>query len=64
MWASAEGGTPEVTLETSMGPFTVEVLFSVWLLRKRFKVKDNITPSVFFIFRTLFCLASMNASGS
>jgi hypothetical protein len=50
MWASAEGGTPEVTLETSMGPFTVEVLSSVWLLRKRFKVKDNITPSVFFFF--------------
>ena len=26
MWASAEGGPPEVTLETSMGSFTVEVL--------------------------------------
>lgn len=26
MWASAEGGAPEVTLETSMGSFTVEVL--------------------------------------
>lgn len=25
MWASAEGGPPEVTLETSMGSFTVEV---------------------------------------
>ncbi|KAK9291254.1 hypothetical protein L1049_009442 [Liquidambar formosana] len=24
MWGSAEGGTPEVTLETSMGSFTVE----------------------------------------
>ncbi|GMN39429.1 hypothetical protein TIFTF001_008662 [Ficus carica] len=24
MWASAEGGAPEVTLETSMGAFTVE----------------------------------------
>lgn len=28
MWASAEGGVPEVTLETSMGSFTVEVFFS------------------------------------
>ncbi|TVU04523.1 hypothetical protein EJB05_47634, partial [Eragrostis curvula] len=26
MWGSAEGGTPEVTLETSMGAFTVEVI--------------------------------------
>ena len=26
MWATAEGGSPEVTLETSMGSFTVEVL--------------------------------------
>lgn len=26
MWASAEGGAPEVTLETSMGSFTVEVI--------------------------------------
>ena len=26
MWASTEGGPPEVTLETSMGSFTVEVL--------------------------------------
>lgn len=26
MWASAEGGAPEVNLETSMGSFTVEVL--------------------------------------
>jgi hypothetical protein len=25
MWASADGGTPEVTIETSMGAFTVEV---------------------------------------
>uniref|UniRef100_A0A2P2J8D6 Peptidyl-prolyl cis-trans isomerase n=1 Tax=Rhizophora mucronata TaxID=61149 RepID=A0A2P2J8D6_RHIMU len=25
MWASSEGGSPEVTLETSMGAFTVEV---------------------------------------
>jgi peptidyl-prolyl cis-trans isomerase-like 1 len=28
MWASAEGGAPEVTLETSMGSFTVEVVLS------------------------------------
>lgn len=28
MWASEEGGPPEVTLETSMGPFTVEVFLS------------------------------------
>ncbi|KAJ4705315.1 Peptidyl-prolyl cis-trans isomerase [Melia azedarach] len=27
MWASAEGGTPEVTLETSMGSFTVELYY-------------------------------------
>uniref|UniRef100_A0A9I9CWB3 Peptidyl-prolyl cis-trans isomerase n=1 Tax=Cucumis melo TaxID=3656 RepID=A0A9I9CWB3_CUCME len=27
MWASAEGGPPEVTLETSMGSFTVELYF-------------------------------------
>ncbi|RWV97852.1 hypothetical protein GW17_00039335 [Ensete ventricosum] len=26
MWGSADGGPPEVTLETSMGPFTVEVV--------------------------------------
>lgn len=30
MWASAEGGAPEVTLETSMGSFTVEVLFPLF----------------------------------
>ncbi|OWM79067.1 peptidyl-prolyl cis-trans isomerase CYP18-2 [Punica granatum] len=27
MWASAEGGPPEVTLETSMGSFTVELYY-------------------------------------
>nr|QMV80844.1 peptidylprolyl cis-trans isomerase 37 [Clitoria ternatea] len=27
MWASAEGGAPEVTLETSMGAFTVELYY-------------------------------------
>ncbi|KAL2345254.1 hypothetical protein Fmac_006539 [Flemingia macrophylla] len=27
MWASAEGGAPEVTLETSMGSFTVELYY-------------------------------------
>ncbi|CAB4287111.1 unnamed protein product [Prunus armeniaca] len=27
MWASAEGGSPEVTLETSMGAFTVELYY-------------------------------------
>ncbi|PON78044.1 Cyclophilin-type peptidyl-prolyl cis-trans isomerase [Parasponia andersonii] len=27
MWASAEGGVPEVTLETSMGAFTVELYY-------------------------------------
>jgi len=31
MTADAEGGAPEVTLETSMGPFTVEVLLSLSL---------------------------------
>lgn len=31
MTAEAEGGAPEVTLETSMGPFTVEVLLSLSL---------------------------------
>jgi hypothetical protein len=29
MWASAEGGAPEVTLETSMGSFTVEVIIII-----------------------------------
>lgn len=48
MWASAEGGSPEVTLETSMGSFTVEVIsyckvkrlpaFSVWFLRNPKKI--------------------------
>lgn len=32
MWASADGGPPEVTLETSMGPFTVEVVLLLLLL--------------------------------
>ncbi|KAK4551173.1 hypothetical protein RGQ29_032490 [Quercus rubra] len=27
MWASTEGGPPEVTLETSMGSFTVELYY-------------------------------------
>ncbi|KAG6475753.1 hypothetical protein ZIOFF_064982 [Zingiber officinale] len=27
MWGSADGGPPEVTLETSMGPFTVEMYY-------------------------------------
>ncbi|XP_060958470.1 peptidyl-prolyl cis-trans isomerase CYP18-2 isoform X1 [Cannabis sativa] len=27
MWASAEGGAPEVTLETSMGAFTIELYY-------------------------------------
>ncbi|OMO68436.1 hypothetical protein COLO4_29671 [Corchorus olitorius] len=27
MWASSEGGPPEVTLETSMGSFTVELYY-------------------------------------
>ncbi|XP_057962234.1 peptidyl-prolyl cis-trans isomerase CYP18-2-like [Malania oleifera] len=27
MWGSAEGGSPEVTLETSMGPVTVELYY-------------------------------------
>ncbi|GAB2264241.1 hypothetical protein Droror1_Dr00026375 [Drosera rotundifolia] len=27
MWGSADGGAPEVTLETSMGPFTVELYY-------------------------------------
>ncbi|KAF1881163.1 hypothetical protein Lal_00023197 [Lupinus albus] len=27
MWASAEGGAPEVTLETSMGSFTIELYY-------------------------------------
>uniref|UniRef100_A0A2P2J881 Peptidyl-prolyl cis-trans isomerase n=1 Tax=Rhizophora mucronata TaxID=61149 RepID=A0A2P2J881_RHIMU len=27
MWASSEGGSPEVTLETSMGAFTVELYY-------------------------------------
>ncbi|KAF0898411.1 hypothetical protein E2562_007249 [Oryza meyeriana var. granulata] len=27
MWGSADGGTPEVTLETSMGAFTVEMYY-------------------------------------
>ncbi|MBA0760548.1 hypothetical protein Gotri_023282 [Gossypium trilobum] len=27
MWASSEGGAPEVTLETSMGAFTVELYY-------------------------------------
>lgn len=31
MWASSEGGAPEVTLETSMGSFTVEVHFKLSL---------------------------------
>lgn len=31
MWASSEGGAPEVTLETSMGSFTVEVHFNLSL---------------------------------
>lgn len=31
MTADAEGGAPEVTLETSMGPFTVEVPLSLSL---------------------------------
>ena len=30
MWASAEGGAPEVTLETSMGSFTVEVIIIIF----------------------------------
>uniref|UniRef100_A0A0D9XAV9 Peptidyl-prolyl cis-trans isomerase n=1 Tax=Leersia perrieri TaxID=77586 RepID=A0A0D9XAV9_9ORYZ len=27
MWGSADGGTPEVTLETSMGAFTIEMYY-------------------------------------
>ncbi|XP_057535295.1 peptidyl-prolyl cis-trans isomerase CYP18-2 isoform X1 [Amaranthus tricolor] len=27
MWASADGGPPEVTMDTSMGPFTVELYY-------------------------------------
>lgn len=32
MWASSEGGAPEVTLETSMGSFTVEVFSAFFFL--------------------------------
>nr|GMD89840.1 peptidyl-prolyl cis-trans isomerase CYP18-2 [Ipomoea batatas] len=47
MWPSAEGGPPEVTLETSMGSFTVEFLHpELWRNCLVLKFEDEITPQL------------------
>lgn len=50
MWASAEGGAPEVTLETSMGSFTVEVIFILFYFLNSFVLKPRYRIRVLTIF--------------
>lgn len=62
MWASAEGGPPEVTLETSMGSFTVEVLsflfnYLLFGCSESHRKSNEVLNWVFFFFNvTLFWL--------